>query len=238
MSSNPASAGAVLLRLVSLGMLVACMTAPTRAADSQNAMPFSQNQIGMPPADFDFGVTGQSHPGKWTIVRDATANAGLALEQSNDAPTGDCIDFAVYQSLSLKNFAVRTRFKLITGTMQSAGLVFRFLDARNYYVLRANALEERVDILRMRGGEMTQISGTDAGVVLDHWQTLRLVANGDQFEVSLDNDALFTVWDETFLTEGRIGLWTQEDNLTRFDQFELTRFDQFEITALPWSEGP
>jgi hypothetical protein len=42
--------------------------------------------------------------------------------------------------------------------------------------------------------------------------------------------SLFTGWDQTFLADGRIGLWTQEDNVTRFDQFE--------ITALPWSESP
>jgi hypothetical protein len=223
------SAGKVLLRVVSVGMLFACMTVPTRAVDSQNAMPFSQNQIGMPPADFDFGLTGHGHPGKWTIVRDPTASEGLALEQSSDDPTEDRSDFAVYQSLSLKNLTVSTRFKLNAGPMQSAGLVFRFLDANNYYVLSANAYEGRVEFLRIRGGETERISGADAEVVLNHWQSLKLVANGDQFEVSLDNAGLFTVWDRTFLTNGRVGLWTENN---------LTRFDQFEIMALPWSEGP
>jgi hypothetical protein len=222
--------GIILLRVISLGVLAVCMAAPSLAVDGQTTIAFAENLIGMPPADFDLGVTGHGQPGKWTIVRDKSAAGGVAIEQSSDDPTDDRFDFAVYQSLSLKNLAASTRFKLITGTMKSAGLVFRFRDASNYYVLRANALESRVDVYRVQGGEMKRISGTDADVVLNHWQTLKLVANGDQFEVSLDNTPLFTAWDQTFLTDGRVGLWTQEDNLTRFDQFV--------ITALPWSEGP
>jgi len=222
--------GIILLRVISLGVLAACMAAPSLAVDGQTTIAFAENRIGMPPADFDLGITGHGQPGKWTIVRDETAAGGIAIEQSSDDPTDDRFDFAVYQSLSLKNLAASTRFKLITGTMKSAGLVFRFRDAGNYYVLRANALEGRVDVFCVRDGEMKWVSGTDADVVLGHWQTLKLVANGDQFEVSLDNTSLFTVWDQTFQTDGRVGLWTQEDNLTRFDQFA--------ITALPWSEGP
>jgi hypothetical protein len=224
------SRGSILFRVISLGMLAACMPAPTLAVDGQTTIAFAENRIGMPPADFDLGVTGHGRPGTWTIVRDETAAGGLAIEQSSDDPTDDRFDFAVYQSLSLKNLAASTRFKLITGTLKRAGLVFRFQNASNYYVLCANALEGRVDVFRVQGGEMKRVSGTDADVVLNHWQTLKLVANGDQFDVSLDNTSLFTVWDQTFLTDGRVGLWTQEDNLTRFDQFV--------ITALPWSEGP
>jgi len=216
--------------IISIAALAAWLAAPSLAADGQTTIALAENRIGMPPADFDLGITGHGHTGKWTIVRDESSAEGVAIEQSSDDPTNDRFDFAVYQSLSLKNLAVSTRFKLITGTMKSAGLVFRFRDAGNYYVLRANALEGRVDVFCVREGEMKWVSGTDADVVLGHWQTLKLVANGDQFEVSLDNTSLFTVWDQTFQTDGRVGLWTQEDNLTRFDQFA--------ITALPWSEGP
>ena len=225
MSLRPA-----LFCIISIAALAACMGPPSLADESETVIAFSEFRIGIPPAYFDFGVTGSGHPGIWTIVRDQTATAGFALEQSSDDPTEDRFDFAVYQSLSLKNVVVRTRFRLISGTMKSAGLVFRFQDASNYYLLRANALEGRVDVFRVRNGEMRRVTGTDADVVLNHWQTLKLVANGDQFDVSLDNTPLFTVWDQTFLADGRIGLWTQEDNVTRFDQFE--------ITALPWSEDP
>jgi hypothetical protein len=118
--------------------------------------------------------------------------------------------------------------KLIKGAMQTAGIAFRFVNSDNYYIVSANALEGRIDLFRVLGSKMKRIGGADAEVVLNHWQKIGLVAEGDRFTVSLDNAWLITVWDRTFLTDGRVGLWTEENNVTRFDQFE--------IKALPWSE--
>src|ERR1700681_3484688 len=165
--SDRVNRGILLLRVISLGALAACMAAPSLAVDGQTAIAFAETRIGMPPADFDLGVTGHGQPGKWTIVRDESAAGGLAIEQSSDDPTDDRFDFAVYQSLSLKSLAPSTRFKLITGTMKSAGLVFRFQNASSHYVLCANALEGRVDVFRVQGSEMKRVSGTDADVVLN-----------------------------------------------------------------------
>jgi hypothetical protein len=92
----------------------------------------------------------------------------------------------------------------------------------------ANALEDRVDLARVQDGRKRRIGGTDADVILDHWQVLGVRAENDRFSVYLDGRPLFTVSDRTFPKEGRIGLWTEEDNVTRFDRLE--------ITALPWSE--
>jgi hypothetical protein len=162
------------------------------------------------------------------VVRDVTAIHGVAIEQSNTDPTENRFPLAIYKPLSLKNFAVSIRLKLIHGTMQTAGIAFRFANADNYYVVSASALEESIDLFRVLGGKMERIGGTDADVTLNHWHKLGLVAQGDQFMVSLDDAWLFTVWDRTFLTDGRVGLWTEQDNVTRFDQFE--------VKALPWSE--
>ena len=113
--------GILLLRVISLGALAACMAAPSLAVDGQTAIAFAEYRIGMPPADFDFGVTGSGHPGTWTIVRDQTTSGGFALEQSSDDPTEDRFDFAVYQSLSLKNLSATTRFKLLSICGDSTG---------------------------------------------------------------------------------------------------------------------
>jgi hypothetical protein len=210
-------------------MLAACVVAPAFAGDGKASIDFEENSIGLPPLDdFDFGVTGGGPPGQWSVVRDVTAIDGVAIEQSNTDPTENRLRFAIYKPLSLKNLAASIRLKLIKGTMQTAGIAFRFVNADNYYVVSASALEERIDLFRVLAGKMERVGGTDADVALNHWQKLGLVAQGDQFTVSLDDAWLFTVWDRTFLTEGRVGLWTEEDNVTRFDQLE--------IKTLPWSE--
>ena len=219
---------AILLRTMSAVILATCLVAPAYAVDAGSGIDFDESKIGLPPEQFDFGITGQGRPGQWSVVRDVTAIGGIAVEQSSNDPTENRLVFAIYRPLSLKNLAISMRFKLIKGTMRTAGITFRFANADNYYVVSANALEERVDFFRVRGGEMERIGGTDAEVVINHWQTLGLVADGDRFAVSLDNRPLFTVSDRSFVKEGRIGLWTEEDNVTRFDRLE--------ITALPWSE--
>lgn len=217
---------AILLRAISVAMLTGCTIASASALDD-TGVDFAESRLGAPPEDFDFGVTGGGQPGQWMVVRDVTAMGGAAVEQSSDDPSENQLRFAIYKPLSLKNFTARIRFKLIKGTMQTAGLAFRFVDADNYYVASANALEGRVDIFRVLAGQMERIWGTEADVSLHHWQVLGLVADGDKLAVSLDGTPLFAVSDRTFLGDGRIGLWTEEDNVTRFDQLE--------ITALPWS---
>jgi hypothetical protein len=219
---------AIALGTISAAILVACVSAPARTADAEAAVDFGQNRIGLPPEEFDFAVTGQGPLGQWIVVPDVTATCGIALEQSSDDFTEDRYRLAIYPPLSLKNLAARVHFKLIKGTMQTAGIAFRLVDADNYYVVTANALEDRVDLARVQDGKKQRIGGTDADVIVDHWQVLGVVAESDRFWVYLDGRPLFTVADRTFLKEGRIGLWTEEDNVTRFDQLE--------ITALPWSE--
>jgi hypothetical protein len=222
------SGRAVALRTISATMLVASMVAQAFAVDAKASIGLEEKGIGSPPEDFDFGITGQGQPGQWTVVRDVTAINGIATEQSNTDPTENRFPLAIYKPLSLKNLAASVHLKLIKGAMQTAGIAFRFVNSDSHYVVSANALEGRIDLFRVLGGKMKRIGGTDAEVVLNHWQKIGLVAEGDRFTVSLDNAWLFTIWDRTFLTDGRIGLWTEEDNVTRFDQFE--------IKALPWSE--
>ena len=218
----------IVLRAISAAMLAACMIAPASAVDDETVTNFSENRVGAPPEDFDFGITGPGQPGRWIVVRDVTAMGGVAIEQSSSDPTEERFPLAIYKPLSLRNAAVRVRLKVIKGTMQTAGMAFRVVDADDYYVVSASALEERVDLFRVLAGKMERIGGTDAYVALNYWHVLGVVADRDHFAISLDGRPLFTVSDRTFLKEGRIGLWTEEDTVTQFDRLE--------ITALPWSE--
>jgi hypothetical protein len=223
------TARAILLRTMSAAILTACAVAPALAVDARVSVDLGEHRIGAPPEDFDFAITGPGQPGQWTVVRDITATDGVAIEQSSKDPTENRYPLAIYAPLSPKDFEVSVRFKIVNGTMQSAGIAARFMDAGNYYVVSASALEERVDLFRVVNGKMERIWGTDADVTRYHWHKLGLVAKHDEFTVFLDDAWLFTAQDYTFLADGRIGLWTEEDNVTRFDRLE--------ITPLPWSEA-
>jgi hypothetical protein len=114
--------------------------------------------------------------------------------------------------------------------MRSAGLAVRVADANNYYVVRASALETRIDLFRVLDGRMERIAGTDADVEQDHWQTLGVSVENDSFSITFNRKLLFTAWDRSLTKDGRVGLWTEEDNVTRFADLQ--------IEALPWSEEP
>lgn len=221
------SGRAIALQTIAAALLAACMIAPAFAVDGKTTIDFGSSRIGALPEDFDFAITGQGPPGRWTVVHDATAIGSLAIEQSSEHSTEYRFPLAISRSISLKNLAASLRFKLIKGTIQTAGVVFRFMNADNYYVVGANALEGRVDLYRVLAGEMERIGGADAEVALNYWQVLGVTAQDDRFTISLDERPLFTVSDRTFLRDGRLGLWTEADTVARFDQLE--------ITALPWS---
>jgi hypothetical protein len=192
------------------------------------AIDITQSGLGSEPAEFEFSRTGPGQLGQWNVVSDPSAEGHVAIEHVSRDFHEDRYQLAIYKPSSVKNVAVAVRFKIVAGTMQSAGVAFRLADERNYYAVTVSALDSRVDLYRVLDGRLERIAGVDADIVADHWQTLAVKAEGDQFTVSLDARPLFTTWDRTFLSDGRIALWTEDDNITRFDQIE--------ITPLPWSK--
>lgn len=216
-----------LLGAISLAVIAACpMTASP--ADGATVINFAANAIGAPPHDFEFGITGHGQPGHWVTVNDESAIGGAAVEQSDHDPTEDRFVFALYRPLSLKDFKASVHLKFVRGTIPSAGIAFRFADAKNYYVVSANALEGRIDVWRVINGKTQRIGGSEAEVVFGHWHTLEIIAQADAFTVAFDHDWLFTAFDRTFNSDGRLGLWSEEDTVTRFAELN--------ITALPASE--
>lgn len=107
------------------------------------------------PADFIFWRTGQGEASKWTIVADPSAANGRAIAQVSKDRTDYRFPLAVYQPFSGKDFEVSVRFKPVAGTVDEAGgIAVRLLTPDDYYIARANALEDNV---REHGIEVTAI---------------------------------------------------------------------------------
>ena len=94
-------------------------------------------------------------------------------------------------------------------------------DANNYYIARANALENNVRFYRVVGARRQQLATANAKVAAGQWHTLTLRAEGDRFTVSLDGKTLHTTTDRTFRSAGKVGLWTKSDSVTHFDRIEI-----------------
>ncbi len=165
--------------------------------------------LGSPPAGFTFARTGRGGKGEWTVTPDATAAGGRAIEQTST----DRTDY---------RFPL-VRFKAVAGKIdQAGGIVVRLRDADNYYVARANALEDNVRFYRVVGGRREQLGGANLKVTPNEWHTLGLRAEGERFTVSYDGNMLFSVTDKTFAEAGGVALWTKADSVTRFDQLTIT----------------
>ena len=178
---------------------------------------------GSPPAGFSFARTGRGSEGEWTVTADRTAAAGKVIEQTSTDRTDYRFPLAIHDSLSATNVDVEVRFKAVAGkTDQAGGIAVRLVDPDNYYVARANALEDNVRFYRVVAGRREQLDGANLRVSPNEWHTLGLRAEGQRFTVSFDGKKLFSATDRTFTEAGGVALWTKSDSVTRFDQFKIT----------------
>jgi Galactocerebrosidase, C-terminal lectin domain len=177
---------------------------------------------GSEPLDFRFGRTGQGDPGEWRVVNDATSYAGRVIEQSSTDRTEYRFSLAIFSPIVAKNVEVSVRFKTVAGRVdQAGGIAVRVLDPDNYYVVRANALEDNVRFYRVTKGRREQVDGVNVKVASREWHSLGLKADNDRFTIGFNGKTLFTTSDKTFARPGNIALWTKSDSVTRFDQIAI-----------------
>lgn len=193
---------------------------------------FEDQERGKTPKGFSTELTGKGEPGTWIVDLDKDDQSrGNVLAQTNMDRTGYRFPVCVYDAISAKNVDVSVRFKPVKGTEdQAAGIVWRYKDKNNYYVVRTNALENNVVLYKIENGKRTDLPltgkgrtyGMKADVPSGVWGTLRVIAGGDHFEVYCNGKKLYDVEDTTFPDAGKIGLWTKADSYTLFDDLSIT----------------
>src|SRR5258708_4412526 len=116
---------------------------------------FDNSPVGALTGEWTVGMTHKGGPPKWEILSDSTApSKPNVLAQTSTDSTGGRFPFAVYNGATVKDGSVSVRFKTISGgTDQAAGIVWRFRDADNYYLVRANALENNVVLYKVEKSE-------------------------------------------------------------------------------------
>ena len=163
------------------------------------------------------GKTGIGRPALWKGVEDPDGPNGWALAETEADPTDQRFPLCISEPATGRDFDATLRFKPISGTKaQVAGFVFRAQSANDYYVVRANALDNTVRLYRMDKGKRSQLGSKDAPIALGKWHSLRVIAVNDKYEVSLDGKELFTATDRSLVTSGALGVWSQADSLTHY----------------------
>jgi len=177
---------------------------------------FDQDAAGAAPAGWRAGVTGRGSP-KWLVEADATApSRPNVLKQSGSGTFPWC----VRPDVALADGYVEVRFKPISGREdQAGGLVWRWKDGDNYYVARANALENNVSLYYTQNGRRNTLKYVDAPVPRNAWHTLRVEYAAKKIRVIFDGKPYIEMEDDHITGAGAVGVWTKADSVTLFDDF-------------------
>ena len=201
------------MKIIRTAALISTLAVSIASADTAN---FDDLKTGAPPPGWTATQTG-SGKAKWEIVADDSApSKPNVLKQSGEATYPVCLK----SDTSLKDGFVEVKFKPISGKEdQAGGLVWRAKDADNYYIARANALEDNVTIYHTIKGKRTEKKRTNMKVASNEWHTLRVDFQGNQFKVTFDGKLALEWEDDTFTEAGKVGVWTKADSVTLFDDF-------------------
>lgn len=185
------------------------------AAALLNVINFDSSAVGALPDGWRAGVTGTGTP-RWSVERDATApSAPKVLKQSGRGTFPWCVKDA-----SVADGVVEVKMKPVSGREdQAGGVVWRWKDGDNYYVARANALENNVSLYYTERGSRKTIRYVDAPVAGNAWHTLRVEFAGTRIRVILDGVARIELDDSHIAGAGAVGVWTKADSVTLFDDF-------------------
>ena len=168
------------------------------------------------PPGWECGVTGKGTP-RWTVEADATApSAPQVLQQSGSGTFPWCVK----KDASLADGHVEVKFKPLRGRQdQAGGVVWRWKDGDNYYIARANALENNVSLYYTEKGRRITLKYVDAPVPANTWHTLRVEFSGTRIRVALNGKVCIELDDAHIAGAGSVGVWTKADSVTAFDDF-------------------
>ena len=196
----------------SIGLLASLMST-TVLAQTAN---FDTDAVNAAPVGWTCGVAGSGSP-RWSVVADASApSKPNVLKQSGSGTFPWC----VRSGSAIADGFVEVKFKPISGNEdQAGGLVWRWKDGDNYYVARANALENNVSLYYTERGSRKTLKYVDAPVAAGTWHTLRVEFAGTRIAVALDGKRYIQLDDKHISGSGAVGVWTKADSVTAFDDF-------------------
>lgn len=198
--------------------------APQQTSGKQFLYNFDGDAPGQLPAKFHAARTGSGGESQWAVMADPTAPSkpNIVAQTSTDQ-TDYRFPLLIADEGSFQNLELSVRFKAVSGSVdRAAGLVFRLKDPNNYYVVRANALENNYRLYRLVNGRRSQFGGANLKVASGEWHELRVEVAGSKITCYYDGAKKIEATDDTFKDAGKVGLWTKADSVTYFDDWKVT----------------
>jgi hypothetical protein len=191
-----------------------------RVINTDTTLNFEESAEGSLPNDW------VAPTGKWTIV---TQENNKVLKQSA-ANSGSTFNICVNDKLVYQDLQLQVKLKAVSGKEdQGGGLVWRYIDKNNYYIVRANPLEGNVVLYKVENGKRKDLPlvgkgrtyGMHTPMQTAKWHTLKVNIQENIFTVLFDGKELYQVKDDTFKEGGMVGVWTKADAQTYFDELTI-----------------
>src|SRR6266446_5699483 len=198
--------------------------APQQTSGKQFAYNFDSDTPGQLPAKFHGAKTGGGTQEKWVVTADPTApSRPNVVAQTSTDQTDYRFPLLISDESSFQDLDLSVKFKAVSGSIDRAGgLVFRLKDPNNYYIVRANALENNYRLYHVVNGRRSQFAGANLKVTSGEWHELRVEAAGNKITCYYDGNKKIEATDDTFKDAGKVGLWTKADSVTYFDDLKVT----------------
>ena len=183
---------------------------------------FDSSEAGKMPPDFTTALTGGGGPISWVVREDSTApNGKKVLVQESSDDTSYRFPMCIYDKTVARDVAVEVSYKAISGKVDEAGGIVLRYTPENYYVARANVLEDNVDLFKTVNGKRSKIEEVPVKVAAGKWHTLRFEAREHHLKVIFDGEVVIETNDRTFANAGKIGLWTKADSVSAFSNLKI-----------------
>ena len=199
-------------------------SAPLQSSGKVFVYNFDNDAPGQLPAKFHTARTGEGRQEKWSVEADPTAPSkpNIVAQTSTDQ-TDYRFPLLIADEGSFQDLEVSVKFKAVSGNIdRAAGLVFRLKDPNNYYIVRANALENNYRLYHVVSGRRRQFAGANLKVTSGEWHEIRVAVAGSKITCYYDGNKRIEAIDETFKDPGKVGLWTKADSVTYFDDLKAT----------------
>ncbi|MCI0456695.1 MAG: DUF1080 domain-containing protein [Gemmataceae bacterium] len=190
------------------------------AQDKARAFRFGKADVDKLPTGWQAAHTNEGGKGAWKVVADDStpSKSGLALAQVGSSPS-KVFNLCIATGTRYQDVEIEVAFKAVSGEIdQGGGVVWRYQDPKNYYIARANPLEENYRVYKVVDGSRKQL-GTKENVKMPdgQWHRIKVRHVGDRIECYLDGKKLLDAQDNELRQAGQVGLWTKADARTRFD---------------------
>jgi len=188
---------------------------------------FEDTAVGKVPEGWTADKTGKGNGSVWRVKEDKTAPKGpkVLAQTSPDGP-GPLFNLCVADKSSFADLDLTVSFKAVAGEVdQGGGPVWRYKDADNYYVARANPLENNFRVYKIVAGKRTQLATASISIPTGKWDTIRIVHKGDHIQCYLNDKLHLDSKDATFKDAGKVGLWTKADAQTYFDEVVVRKVE-------------